>query len=268
MGDIAPYVPQSGSYPGTYPIQNSDISNTAAIAKSKLAALNITDADVAAGAAIAKSKLAALGIVNADVAAGAAIAYAKLALTGAIVDADIAAGAAISKSKLGALNIANADVAAGAAIAQSKLSLAITNSEVAAGAGIAKSKLGALGIVDADVASGAAIAATKVAPPAGAWTQRAGAAFDTNYQPSPTRPTLVIASLYLPNNLSAINLAPMVMVPAGHYYRIANSGSAGGSAVQIRVENASPPTVNVATVANTGGSPATPNLVSVYELTL
>jgi hypothetical protein len=57
----------------------------------------IVDADVSASAAIAKSKLAALAIVNADVAAGAAIAYAKLALTGAILNGDLAGGIALSK---------------------------------------------------------------------------------------------------------------------------------------------------------------------------
>lgn len=48
-------------------IADANISSSAAIAKSKLAALNIADADVAAGAGIAKSKLAALAIVDADV---------------------------------------------------------------------------------------------------------------------------------------------------------------------------------------------------------
>jgi hypothetical protein len=50
-------------------ITNTDISASAGIAKSKLAALGIVDADVAAGAAIAKSKLASLSIVDADVSA-------------------------------------------------------------------------------------------------------------------------------------------------------------------------------------------------------
>lgn len=59
-------------------ITNNDISGTAAIAKTKLAALNIADADIAAGAAISKSKLAALNIANADVVAGAAIALSKI----------------------------------------------------------------------------------------------------------------------------------------------------------------------------------------------
>ena len=50
-------------------ITNTDISASAAIAKSKLASLNIVDADVASGAAIAKSKLAALNIGDSDVSA-------------------------------------------------------------------------------------------------------------------------------------------------------------------------------------------------------
>ncbi len=58
-------------------ITNTEISATAAIAKTKLAALGIVDADVDAGAAIAMSKLS-LAITNAQVAAGAAIAVSKL----------------------------------------------------------------------------------------------------------------------------------------------------------------------------------------------
>tara|TARA_R100000458_G_scaffold31706_1_gene29097 strand:- start:1166 stop:1744 length:579 start_codon:yes stop_codon:yes gene_type:complete len=60
-------------------IINADINSSAAIAKSKLAALDIVNADVNASAAIAKSKLAALDIVNADVNASAAIAGSKVA---------------------------------------------------------------------------------------------------------------------------------------------------------------------------------------------
>lgn len=64
----------------TIPLTNAHIDAAAAIAKSKLAALNIADADVAAGAAIAKSKLNLSGqIVNADINAAAAIALSKLA---------------------------------------------------------------------------------------------------------------------------------------------------------------------------------------------
>jgi len=64
-------------------ITDTEVNAAAAIAKSKLAALNIVDADVDAAAAITKTKLAALDIVDADVAAGAAIAGAKLASTAA-----------------------------------------------------------------------------------------------------------------------------------------------------------------------------------------
>ena len=83
---------------------------------------SVTNAKVSAGAAIAKSKLAALEIADSDVAAGANIAKNKLAAL-EIADSDVAAGANISKNKLAALEIADADVAAGAAIAYNKLAL-------------------------------------------------------------------------------------------------------------------------------------------------
>ena len=102
-------------------IIDADISGSAAIAKSKLAALDIVNADINASAAIAKSKLGALGIVNADVDNSAAIAKSKLASL-EIGNADVASDAAIAKSKLAALAIANADVDASAAIAGSKIS--------------------------------------------------------------------------------------------------------------------------------------------------
>lgn len=76
-------------------ITNAKIAADAAIAKSKLASLNIVNADVDAAAAIAKSKLGALAIVNADVDAAAAIAKTKLAAL-AIVDADVS-GISVSK---------------------------------------------------------------------------------------------------------------------------------------------------------------------------
>lgn len=58
---------------------------------SKVVDGSLGNAEISATAAIAKSKLAALAIVNADVAAGAAIAYAKLALTNSVVSADLVA---------------------------------------------------------------------------------------------------------------------------------------------------------------------------------
>lgn len=64
----------------------------------------IVDAEISASAAIAKSKLAALNIANADVASTAAIAYSKLNLANSVVNADIASAAAIAYSKL---NLAN-----------------------------------------------------------------------------------------------------------------------------------------------------------------
>jgi len=92
----------------------------------------ITDANIAAGAAIAKSKLASLDIVDADISASAAIAKSKLASLD-ILDADVSPSAAIAKSKLASLNIVNADVSSSAAIAKSKLaSLNIVDADVSA----------------------------------------------------------------------------------------------------------------------------------------
>jgi len=82
----------------------------------------LTNAMVAAAAAIAKTKLAALDIVNADINAAAGIVKTKLAALD-IVNADINAAAGIVKTKLAALAIVNADIDAAAAIAASKLSL-------------------------------------------------------------------------------------------------------------------------------------------------
>ena len=70
-------------------VTDAMINGSAAISKSKLAALDIGNADVAAGAAIAKSKLANLDVGNADVAANAAIDYSKLQLNNAIVNGDL-----------------------------------------------------------------------------------------------------------------------------------------------------------------------------------
>jgi hypothetical protein len=126
----------------------------------------VVDADVSASAAIAKSKLAALNIVNADVAAGAAIAYAKLALTNAIVNGDIAAAAAIAWSKINSAGqIVNADVGAGAAIVYGKLALgnSIVNADIATAAAIAWSKINSAGqVANVDIASAAGIAYSKL----------------------------------------------------------------------------------------------------------
>ena len=64
----------------------------------------IVNADVSNSAAIAYSKLnLATSIVNADISASAAIAYSKLNLATSVVNGDIAAAAAIAYSKLAAL---------------------------------------------------------------------------------------------------------------------------------------------------------------------
>ncbi|MBA7637508.1 hypothetical protein ES703_45153 [subsurface metagenome] len=68
----------------------------------------ITDAKIDDAAAIAKSKLAALEIENADVKAAAAIDQSKVAL--AITNAEVAAAAGIEKAKLAALAIVDEDV--------------------------------------------------------------------------------------------------------------------------------------------------------------
>ena len=83
-------------------IVNADISDTAAIAYTKLSLTGaIVNADIKSDAAIAYSKLNLTGaIVNADIKSDAAIAYSKLNLTGAVVDADIKSDANISISKL------------------------------------------------------------------------------------------------------------------------------------------------------------------------
>lgn len=83
-------------------IVNADVSDTAAIAYTKLSLTGaIVNADIKSDAAIAYSKLALTGtIVNADVKSDAAIAYSKLNLGSSIVDADVKSDANISISKL------------------------------------------------------------------------------------------------------------------------------------------------------------------------
>lgn len=72
-------------------IKNANIDPAAGIAKSKLAALSITDADVAGAAAIAQSKLA-LSITNAQVDAAAAIDVRKLSGVSKVTYSTLAGG--------------------------------------------------------------------------------------------------------------------------------------------------------------------------------
>jgi len=127
-------------------IVNADISASAAIAFSKLAALTSGNilvgnvSNVAASVAVSgditidNAGVTAIGtgvIVNADVNASAAIAYSKLNLATSIVNADINGSAAIAYSKLNlATSIVNADINASAAIAGSKISPAFGNQVV------------------------------------------------------------------------------------------------------------------------------------------
>jgi hypothetical protein len=83
-------------------LEDANIKAGAGIVRSKLSLGTdwIVNADVNSAAAIAKSKLAALDIVNADVNGAAAIARSKLNFGSGLVDADIAAAAAIAWSKI------------------------------------------------------------------------------------------------------------------------------------------------------------------------
>ena len=67
----------------------------------KFTAQQITNSQISASAAIAKSKLDfGSGLTNSDIATAAAIAYSKLNLAASIVNADVSASAAIAYSKL------------------------------------------------------------------------------------------------------------------------------------------------------------------------
>lgn len=149
-------------------VVNADVSNSAAIAYSKLnLSTSIVNADISASAAIAYSKLALSGsIVNTDINGSAGIAYSKLNLTGTVVNADVSSSAAIAYSKLALSgSVLNADISASAAIAYSKLSLAasIVNADVSPSAAIAYSKLALTGsVINADISSSAAIAYSKL----------------------------------------------------------------------------------------------------------
>lgn len=127
--DVLQFNGSSVLMPGIGSIVNADISNSAAIAYSKLNLTgNIVNADISNSAAIAYSKLnLSTSIVNADISASAAIAYSKLNLSGSILNADINASAAIAYSKLNLSNsILNADISSSAAIALSKLAALTT----------------------------------------------------------------------------------------------------------------------------------------------
>jgi hypothetical protein len=139
-------------------VVNADVSNTAAIAYSKLALSgSILDADINPTAAISYSKLALTNtILNADIGSAAAIAYTKLALTNTIVNADIGSAAAIAYTKLALTNtIVNADIASAAAIAYTKLNLStsIVNADISASAAIAWSKISKTSSSLADLAT-------------------------------------------------------------------------------------------------------------------
>lgn len=120
---------------------------------------DITNASISNSAAIAYSKLALTGsIVNADVSGSAAIAYSKLNLSGSILGSDISSSADISYGQLNLTNgILDADINDSADISYSKLNL-----------------VG--GIVDADISNSAAIAGTKISPTFGAQTVSTSAA--------------------------------------------------------------------------------------------
>jgi hypothetical protein len=146
-----------GDLTGTYP--NPTIAD-ASVTSSKIADLTIVNADVSNTAAIAYSKLnLAGGIVNTDVSSSAAIGYSKLNLAGGIVNTDVSSSAAIGYSKLNLTGgIVNTDVGSSAAITYSKLNLAgaIINADVSSSAAIAYSKLNLTNsIVAGDITSGA-----------------------------------------------------------------------------------------------------------------
>lgn len=101
-------------------IVNADISASAAIAKSKLAALNITDSDISSGAAIDQSKVANL---TADLSGKAATVHTHTAL-------QISDSTATGRSLLAATDAAAARTAIGAGI--SNLALAGSGSATTA----------------------------------------------------------------------------------------------------------------------------------------
>jgi hypothetical protein len=163
------------------PIDDQDDNTTTKYITKKNLVTNIVNADINASAAIAKTKLAALDIVNADVNASAAIAYSKLA---ALTSGNIIVGSAsnvptsvnpsgdvdVSNTGVFSINsgvIVDADINASAAIAASKLSGVTTPSSTdtftnktfdANGTGNSITN-----IENADISATAAIAITKIA---------------------------------------------------------------------------------------------------------
>jgi hypothetical protein len=143
-----------------------------AVTAAKIGDLEITNTDVSASAAIAFSKLAALpsaelligsaGNVATAVAVTGDIAITNGGVTsitaGAIVNADVSGSAAIDYSKLAPLASANMLVGSGANVATS---VAITGDVTISNAGV--TAIAADSIVNADVNSAAAIAYSKLA---------------------------------------------------------------------------------------------------------
>jgi hypothetical protein len=106
---------------------------------------SIANADVSNSAAIAYSKLNLTGAIkNVDITAAAGIPYSKLTLTDSITDNDIASASAITYANLSLANsILNADINASAAIVYSKLSLtnSLLNADINASADIGLAKM-------------------------------------------------------------------------------------------------------------------------------
>ena len=163
-------------------------------------ATGITDAHVAAAAAIAKSKLAALAIADADVDAAAAIAWTKISKAGAAA-ADVGAQAA---------GAAAGGVLAGTYPNPSFAADMATQAELDTHAALSglSGHVPAAGITSAEMS--------------GSWLTNPvyqARVFATAYQPSATRPTLIIADLTVD----------------------CDKNDDGG--VTLKIENANPPTV-------------------------